>query len=200
MKLNRLPLKGTLFQVSEQLDFHFIFCLNVILFLLGSEPSDSLRVVNAVLTQLDQIRKFSNVLILTTSNLTTAIDFAFLDRADIRQYIGNPNKEAIALIYRSILNELLARNVVTMDECSMTEVQFEEQLLRLSESSLGISGRTLRKIPILAHAFYTDHRFGQENRAIVMDDFLVAMEKAILKYTVDSRRIKKAVVDDVKED
>lgn len=186
--------------MSEQLDFHFIFCLNVILFLLGSEPSDSLRVVNAVLTQLDQIRKFSNVLILTTSNLTTAIDFAFLDRADIRQYIGNPNKEAIALIYRSILNELLARNVVTMDECSMTEVQFEEQLLRLSESSLGISGRTLRKIPILAHAFYTDHRFGQENRAIVMDDFLVAMEKAILKYTVDSRRIKKAVVDDVKED
>lgn len=148
-----------------------------------------MRVVNAVLTQLDQIRKFSNVLILTTSNLTSAIDFAFLDRADIRQFIGPPNMEAIAKIYRSILNELVERQVVSTDD-SLTEDAFEVQLKVLSELSVGISGRTLRKIPILAHAFYTDHSFEGGSRAIPMKDFMEAMRNAILKYTVDSRHIK----------
>ena len=46
----------------------------------GSEPSDAIRVVNALLTQLDQIKRHSNVIILTTSNITGAIDLAFVDR------------------------------------------------------------------------------------------------------------------------
>jgi AAA+ superfamily predicted ATPase len=39
----------------------------------GSEPSDSIRVVNAVLTQIDRLRKKSNVIIMTTSNITEAV-------------------------------------------------------------------------------------------------------------------------------
>lgn len=154
----------------------------------GSEPSDSLRVVNAVLTQLDQIRKFSNVLILTTSNLTSAIDFAFLDRADIRQFIGPPNVAAIAKIYRSILTELEVRDVVGAHDLSDSE--FEEQLQTLSVASVGISGRTLRKIPILAHAFYTDHTFEEKRQGIPLSVFIEAMRKAISKYALDSRHIK----------
>ena len=46
----------------------------------GSEPSDAIRVVNALLTQLDQVKRHPNVLILTTSNVTGAIDLAFVDR------------------------------------------------------------------------------------------------------------------------
>lgn len=145
--------------------------------------------MNAVLTQLDQIRKFSNVLILTTSNLTSAIDFAFLDRADIRQYIGPPNVEATAKIYRTILNELIARQVVVRDEL-LNDEEFNGKLKQLSEASVGISGRTLRKIPILAHAFYTDHSFEGGSQAIPLSVFLESMSNAILKYTVDSRRIK----------
>ena len=72
----------------------------------SNEPSDSLRVVNAVLTQLDQIRKYPNVLILATSNITKSIDAAFLDRADIVQYIGNPSENAIFEIYKKALIEL----------------------------------------------------------------------------------------------
>jgi SpoVK/Ycf46/Vps4 family AAA+-type ATPase len=49
----------------------------------GSEPGDAVRVVNAVLTQLDHIKTLKNVLVLATSNLTDAIDPAFLDRADL---------------------------------------------------------------------------------------------------------------------
>jgi SpoVK/Ycf46/Vps4 family AAA+-type ATPase len=40
----------------------------------GSEPNDALRVVNAILTQLDSIKNAPNVLILTTPNITVAID------------------------------------------------------------------------------------------------------------------------------
>lgn len=36
----------------------------------SNEPSDSVRVVNSVLTQLDKIKRYPNVLIITTSNLT----------------------------------------------------------------------------------------------------------------------------------
>lgn len=80
------------------------------LFITGNEPSDSIRVVNAVLTEIDQIRRYSNVLILTTSNMTGAIDLAFVDRADIKQYIGLPNSHAIYQIYYSCLQELMRVN------------------------------------------------------------------------------------------
>lgn len=39
----------------------------------GTEPSDSIRVVNALLTQIDRLKQKRNVLILTTSNITEAI-------------------------------------------------------------------------------------------------------------------------------
>jgi SpoVK/Ycf46/Vps4 family AAA+-type ATPase len=55
----------------------------------GGEPSDAIRAVNALLTQLDQLRRFPNVMVLTTSNITEAIDVAFVDRADIK--VGPPD-------------------------------------------------------------------------------------------------------------
>ncbi|RYQ99181.1 hypothetical protein Ahy_B07g087074 [Arachis hypogaea] len=39
----------------------------------GLEPSDSIRVVNALLTQIDKLISSPNVIILITSNITTAI-------------------------------------------------------------------------------------------------------------------------------
>lgn len=76
----------------------------------GTEPSDSIRVVNALLTQLDNIKRFPNVLILTTSNLTEAIDLAFVDRADIKQYVSLPNEQAIYRIYSTCIRELMRVN------------------------------------------------------------------------------------------
>ena len=72
----------------------------------GGEPSDAIRVVNALLTQLDQLKRYSNALVLTTSNLTGAIDAAFIDRADIKQYIGHPGPAARYQILRSCVHEL----------------------------------------------------------------------------------------------
>lgn len=81
----------------------------------AQEPSDSLRVVNAVLTQLDQLRQHSNVLVLTTSNLSGSIDRAFVDRADLKQYVGFPSTIAIFHIFQSAIDELIKVN-----ECSAT--------------------------------------------------------------------------------
>lgn len=61
----------------------------------SNEPSDAIRVVNALLTQIDAIKRFPNVLIMTTSNVTGTIDLAFVDRADIKHYVGHPSKFAI---------------------------------------------------------------------------------------------------------
>lgn len=49
----------------------------------GNEPADSIRVVNCLLTQIDRLKARGNVLVLATSNITAAIDVAFLDRADL---------------------------------------------------------------------------------------------------------------------
>ena len=47
------------------------------------------------------------MIILTTSNITGAIDLAFVDRADIKQYIGPPSSSAIYGIYLSCIQELM---------------------------------------------------------------------------------------------
>uniref|UniRef100_A0A7N0VFI2 Pachytene checkpoint protein 2 homolog n=1 Tax=Kalanchoe fedtschenkoi TaxID=63787 RepID=A0A7N0VFI2_KALFE len=139
----------------------------------GSEPSDSIRVVNALLTQMDKLKNSPNVIILTTSNITAAIDIAFVDRADIKAYIGPPTLEARYEILRSSLQELIRRGIIsncTDDDHKIlpsyislkdklaqgvddTEtVELCKQLLGAAEACEGLSGRSLRKLPFLAHA------------------------------------------------
>jgi hypothetical protein len=76
------------------------------------QPSDAVRVVNAVLTQIDALRQLDNVLILTTSNITQAIDIAFVDRADIKQYIGLPSHAARYDILRTCMMELMRVGII----------------------------------------------------------------------------------------
>ncbi|GBG84958.1 hypothetical protein CBR_g39421 [Chara braunii] len=83
----------------------------------GSEPSDSIRVVNAVLTQLDGLKKRPNVMVLTTSNITGAIDIAFVDRADIKAYIGPPSVQPRYEILRSCMAELQRAGIIVSPMC-----------------------------------------------------------------------------------
>ncbi|KAL6254589.1 hypothetical protein P5V15_014641 [Pogonomyrmex californicus] len=154
----------------------------------GTEPSDSIRVVNALLTQLDQIKRYPNVLILTTSNMTEAIDLAFIDRADIKQYLGYPSETAIYNIYHSCLKELMRTGILESEEIydisQLKRIGYTEyandiknslKLLELSRESDGLTGRTLRKIPFLAHALHTS------TEKTTLSKFLKAMHSAILK-------------------
>lgn len=61
----------------------------------GSEPSDSIRAVNVLLTQIDQIKELDNILILATSNMLETVDAAFLDRVDLKFKLGRPSQRAM---------------------------------------------------------------------------------------------------------
>ncbi|KAL9243106.1 hypothetical protein vseg_017034 [Gypsophila vaccaria] len=157
----------------------------------GSEPSDSIRVVNALLTQLDKLKGSPNVIIMTTSNITAAIDIAFVDRADIKAFVGPPTLQARYEILRSCLQELLRTGILKnlqnapleiqsftslkdkLQSCQIQDVQtsltLSRQLLEAAEACEGLSGRSLRKLPFLAHAAVT-HNFNCEP-----DKFLCAM-------------------------
>ena len=81
----------------------------------GLEPSDALRVVNALLTQIDKYRFKKNVLVMATSNLLGAIDAAFLDRADCKQYIGEPSAKGCYQIMKGCLQELVRCKIIESD-------------------------------------------------------------------------------------
>jgi len=74
-----------------------------------------------MLTAIDRLQKFPNVLILTTTNMsggttgdTPVLDLAFMDRADVKQYIGLPPLEARYEILRSCTLELIRCGIVIL--------------------------------------------------------------------------------------
>ena len=73
------------------------------------------------------------MLILATSNITEAIDVAFIDRADIRQYIGPPSLEARYMILGSCIKELMRVTFISPPEALL---EFKTlQLMRYNPES-----------------------------------------------------------------
>ncbi|KAK0547033.1 hypothetical protein OC845_004320 [Tilletia horrida] len=176
----------------------------------GSEPSDALRVVNALLTQLDKLKHRKNCLIMTTSNISEAIDNAFMDRADIKQYIGLPPPEAVYWILKSCLVELmrvgLVETVALMDWRAAVLAQSDipsnlpnvdpasrsasAALSQLAHQCTGMSGRTLRRLPVLAHARYVGAQGGMGG-PLPMDRWMEAMRKAVRDTTEEIAQTQK---------
>jgi glucose-6-phosphate isomerase len=180
----------------------------------GSEPSDAIRVVNALLTQIDALRHRPNVMVLTTSNITEAIDLAFVDRADIKAYVGPPGLRARYEILRGAVAELKRAGLVgadTPDEHLPGSFSRESATnaralaakgynMRRPESSStllaaaalaceGLSGRALRKLPFLA---FGAARRGSA-RAVGVQTFLVAMREAAETEFEDRGALRKDV-------
>ncbi|XP_028282085.1 pachytene checkpoint protein 2 homolog isoform X2 [Parambassis ranga] len=162
----------------------------------GTEPSDAIRVVNSVLTQLDQIKRHSNVLILTTSNVTEKIDLAFVDRADIKQYIGPPSEKGIYNIYLSCLEELMKCQIIyprqqlftmfeleTMDFAESEVSEHSLKLRNIALKSKGLSGRALRKLPFLAHALFV------KTPSVTLEWFLEALSQAVDKQKEENANL-----------
>lgn len=111
--------------------------------------------------------------VLTTSNITEAIDLAFVDRADIKAYIGPPSVRARYEMLRSCVAELSRAGILAPALPLLTWLQLQEseshmqsaacspegrhqaaaagQLSKVAEQCEGLSGRALRKLPFLAH-------------------------------------------------
>lgn len=149
----------------------------------GSEPSDAIRSVNALLTQIDKLREKPNVLIITTSNITEAIDLAFVDRADIKQFIGPPSEFARYEILRSCINELMRVGIVQAAEPLGAHKHFKRgqvtpqmnSLMQVAVQCEGLSGRTLRKLPFIAHAMFVS------SIMTPLESYLVALNNAVAK-------------------
>nr|XP_002125442.1 pachytene checkpoint protein 2 homolog [Ciona intestinalis] len=152
----------------------------------GTEPSDAIRVVNAVLTQLDRLKRYNNVLILTTSNVTGKIDCAFVDRADIRFFIGFPSAEAVYSILRTCILELCRARVMKMPQEILAftpsgihdmeeqDLVASQKLWEISQECAGMSGRALRKLPFLAHA-----QSIQSNQPTTLNKYFLALSNAV---------------------
>ena len=163
----------------------------------GSEPSDAIRVVNAMLTQLDAIKRYPNVLIFTTSNITGAIDLAFVDRADIKRFIGTPSKEAIYQILFGCVEELETKCLVSTLHDGLQDVRalrskkcppgpLSERLLALAERCVGFSGRTIRKLPFLAFSALLTT---EKKLPVGLMDFLGGLDKAIADQISDREKL-----------
>lgn len=146
--------------------------------------------MNAVLTQLDQIRKHSNVLVLTTSNLTSSIDSAFLDRADIKQYVGFPDSDGLAQIYMIMLRELIDVGLVVDGDNQFhllkksKESDLYQRFEQLLVASKGLSGRTLKKIPFLAYVSLVD-----STKKPGLIECVEAMKGAVEKHLLDTNSV-----------
>ncbi|KAG7448980.1 P-loop containing nucleoside triphosphate hydrolase protein [Guyanagaster necrorhizus] len=198
----------------------------------GTEPSDGLRVVNALLTQLDKLKHKKNVLVMSTSNLVKAIDSAFVDRADIIQYVDLPSREAIYDILRSSLCEIVNKglvtpvNVPTLQAARMYElaapaqstpsasapidahaksghVALKLRALAADCRSHGMSGRALRRLPVLALARYIgisgvssvalsspSKGHAQTQQACAgIDQWLIGMERVLAEQAKEKERL-----------
>ncbi|OCF71148.1 hypothetical protein I204_08101 [Kwoniella mangroviensis CBS 8886] len=158
----------------------------------GNEPSDSLRVVNALLTQLDRLRIRKNVLVMTTSNLLDAIDEAFLSRVDLSELVPLPPAEAVYSILKGCIEEMMLKSMIkkrklldyrrASDFSGMWEIRndkvqkYSGGLAALADRcyELEISGRTLRKLPVLAHTNKLSSTSGKDRRR-TLGDWIKAM-------------------------
>lgn len=164
----------------------------------GADPSDAIRVVNALLTQIDQLRNIQNIMIMATSNLTECIDVAFLSRSDIKQYVGPPCLKARYTIFVDCINELSRAMILKMESAIMdfdsvkifanSSSSFGDSfkdsmdLYKAAEESEGLAGRQLRRLPTVA--FVLAHR-----KPLTLSEFIPYLRKAIEKEQHETKRI-----------
>ncbi|SCU91837.1 LAMI_0E07514g1_1 [Lachancea mirantina] len=138
-----------------------------------NETTDGIRVVNALLTKLDQMKKYNNFLTLATSNLIESLDPAFLDRADGMFFVDSPSFNAASVILNSCIEHLVKINVVTTVRGSniLENQKFRKAIDLIAErcAESKISGRTLRKLPIVCLSEST------MALPITIEDFLMAL-------------------------
>lgn len=81
-----------------------------------NETTDSVRVLNCLMTHLDNLKKYPNFILLCTSNLRENIDPAFLDRLDVSFYVGFPSVTVCQQILTNITQEMINSEIIFPDE------------------------------------------------------------------------------------
>ncbi|KOB60496.1 hypothetical protein PFHG_02240 [Plasmodium falciparum HB3] len=141
----------------------------------STDPSDTVRVVNTLLTQIDSLKYYHNTLILTTSNISEMIDEAFIDRVDLKQFIGLPNEECIYEIYKNCIDELIEKEIIRLS----TKIPNYERAKKL----------TKRKV-FEKNTFSSLCLFLPSQKVLIsLEEFFIALQKAIHKETINKSKL-----------
>ncbi len=110
-----------------------------------TNPVDVQRATDAVLAGLDHLAAaIPGVVVVTTTNFLTAVDEAFLSRADLVVELGLPDRTARARIVELALSDL------AVIWPALRELAQDRELhARLAAGTEGWDGRRLRKLPLL---------------------------------------------------
>lgn len=141
---------------------------------------------------------------LTTSNITEAIDLAFVDRADIKAYIGPPSVRARYEMLRSCVAELMRAGILAPGPPLLNWLQLQESeanmqsapcgserkeqatpagmLARVAQQCEGLSGRALRKLPFLAHS---QSGAASSDQACSVERFMLLLSRAAQRESED---------------
>jgi len=160
------------------------------------EPSDAIRVVNSLLTQIDQLKSYPNAMVMTTSNVTGKIDLAFVDRADMKVFIGLPGASAVYDILKTAVDELIRSKIISSNESPRfinaitkgSESELEMRLIKIAKEAQGLSGRALRKIPFIAHV-----KFIKSTKQVPLSKYLDAIKSAVQSELADRENMSKEV-------
>lgn len=82
---------------------------------LQGEAQDSLRATNALLTGIDKLKNYKNVILLCTTNFLDSLDAAFLDRCALKQAIGVPGQSGQYKILRRAIQGLIDKKLISSD-------------------------------------------------------------------------------------
>jgi pachytene checkpoint protein 2 len=146
-----------------------------------TNPVDVHRATDAVLAGLDGLRAACpHVLLLATTNFTTAVDEAFLSRADLMVSLGLPDAEVLGQIIRSSLAELAVlwpplRHLA------------EDEMLhaKLAGGCAGFDGRQARKVVLAAVAQRPE--LAEDPARLTAEDLLTAVEAGACLTAVGAR-------------
>lgn len=112
----------------------------------GADPGDAVRAVNALLSGLDSLRMWPNIVVFATSNLFAGIDSAFVDRADIVLNVDVPGASAIHHLVSQCICELAQKGLVDIQE---KDALNDTYLQEIAENVKGLSARRICKLAVM---------------------------------------------------
>lgn len=115
----------------------------------AGDPGDAARATNALLTALDGLAARPGVAVLATTNLTAALDPAFVDRADVVLRLGAPGAAARRALLRASLAVLVRARLVAAPGAG-EGAAVDAALAAAAGAGSGLSGRQLARLPLAA--------------------------------------------------
>lgn len=138
---------------------------------LDANPIDVHRAVDAALVGIDRLaRDHPKALIVATTNFESAIDEAFLSRADLVMRVPVPDQEGRKIILRDTLDAVSA--VRTLDGVLRPDI-----IERVAAAADGIDGRQLRKA--VAAALARRPAVVEDFARLTEDDLIAAVREVI---------------------